>query len=294
MRIYTGISLMLAFFCSCNDNNSDRQNPVITVSILPQKYFVEKIAGSKYDINVMIPPGASPATYDPEPNLLKQLNRSMAYFRIGHIGFEKNWMKKLQYVNRTMKVFDLSSGIDYITGEEHHEEKGQDRHNIDPHIWLSPRKTKTIVYNIYDALKRLDPADSLIYRNNYLDFTEDIDSIDSLIIKSFKDISNKKFFIYHPALTYFAEDYNLVQISIENEGKSPSPFHMKQLINLAQEENIGTILIQEQFDVENAQILAKEIQGSIIKINPLDENWEKQILYIAYQLKEALEKDTNK
>jgi zinc transport system substrate-binding protein len=293
MRIIPCILLILALILSCTDNTINEQKPVITVSIIPQKYFIQQIAGNKYEINVMVPPGASPATYDPAPAVLKQLNKSSAYFRIGYIGFENNWMNKLESVNKTMQIFDLSSGINCITNEQHQSGPEQHIYNIDPHTWLSPKSAKIIGYNIYDALKMLDPADSLFYRENYLNFMQDIDTLDSLIIKSFSSLSHRKFFIYHPALTYFARDYKLVQIPIEYEGKSPSPVHLKQLINLAKEENIKAILIQEQFDAENAKILAKEIHGQIIKINPLDENWKSQILYITYQLQTALENDAN-
>ena len=129
----------------------------------------------------------------------------------------------------------------------------------------------------------------MFYKQNYLNFIEDLDSIDKGINKTLSGLKQRKFFIYHPALTYFARSYQLEQVSIENEGKAPSTVHMKQLIKLAKEENIKTILIQEQFDIENAQILAKEIEGNIIRINPLDENLLDQILYIADQLHTALD-----
>lgn len=294
MRIKTGILLVMVLFFSCTQKSDVKQKPVITVSILPQKYFVREIAGDRYDINVMIPPGVSPATYDPSPGHLKQLSKSLAYLRIGYIGFENNWMKKLASVNKSMQIFDLSSGIDLITGKHHKADTKHHLHNIDPHIWMSPKTVKVIGSNIYTALKTLNPTDSLFYKNNYISFMQDIDSLDISISKSFEGLAGRKFFIYHPALTYFARDFRLEQIPVEYEGKSPSPAHLKQLINLAKEENIKTIFIQEQFDIENAKILAKEIQGQIIKINPLDENWTEQIMHITYQMQKALESNINK
>jgi len=286
--------LVLALICGCNNNSGIERKPVITVSIMPQKYLVQQIAGNKYDINVMIPAGVSPATYDPSPGNLKQLSKSLAYFRIGLIGFENNWMKKIASVNKSMQVFDLSSGIGIIKSEHHLPGTKDHGHGCDPHTWLSPKAVKIICYNIYDALKSLDPADSMFYEHNYIKFAEDIDSIDMMIKESFSGLQQRKFFIYHPALTYYAKDYQLEQISVEKEGKSPSPVHLKQIINLAKEENINAILIQEQFDIENAKMLAREIGGNIIKINPLDENWTDQILHITYELKSALGSEVNK
>ncbi len=292
MKIYPGILFVLVSIISCRTNRDIEHKPVITVSILPQKYLLEQIVDDRYKINVMIPPGVSPATYDPTPGQLKQLSKSLAYLRIGHIGFENTWMEKIASINKSMLLFDLSSGIEYINNDHHHAKNEDDYCNIDPHIWISPKEVKIICFNIYVALKILDPTDSLFYEQNYHNFIAVLDSIDREINKSLSVLKRRKFFIYHPALTYFARDYQLEQVSIENEGKAPSPVHMKRLINLAKEENIRTIFIQEQFDIENAQILAKEIEGNILRINPLDENLHDQILYISNQLQKALVSDT--
>ena len=292
MKIYPGILFVLVSIISCRTNRDIEHKPVITVSILPQKYLLEQIVDDRYKINVMIPPGVSPATYDPTPGQLKQLSKSLAYLRIGHIGFENTWMEKIASINKSMLLFDLSSGIEYINNDHHHAKNEDDYCNIDPHIWISPKEVKIICFNIYVALKILDPTDSLFYEQNYHNFIAVLDSIDREINKSLSVLKRRKFFIYHPALTYFARDYQLEQVAIENEGKAPSPVHMKRLINLAKEENIRTIFIQEQFDIENAQILAKEIEGNIIRINPLDENLQNQILYISNQLQKALVSDT--
>jgi zinc transport system substrate-binding protein len=192
MRINTGILLLMVLFLSCTDKSDVRQKPVITVSILPQKYFVLYIAGDRYDINVMIPPGVSPATYDPSPAHLKQLSRSSAYLRIGHIGFENNWIKRLKSVNKSMQVFDLSSGIDLITGKHLKADIKHHLYNIDPHIWMSPKAVKIIGTNIYNALKTINPVDSLLYKKNYARFMQEIDSLDIYISQSFADLERKR------------------------------------------------------------------------------------------------------
>ena len=284
MRVNSVILFVLVLVIGCKTNNNTGNKPVITVSILPQRYLLQKISGGSYDINVMIPPGASPATYDPSPGQMQQLSKSEAYFMTGHLVFENVWIKKIASVNKSMPVFDLSSGIELIQGEHHHNNKVSKRINTDPHIWLSPKAAKIMCHNIYIALKEINPADSLVYKQNYYNILVELDSTDREIKKLLSALDNRKFFIYHPALTYFARDYELHQIPVEQEGKPPSPFHLKQLINLAEKENIRTIFIQEQFDVENAEVLAKEIDGKIIKINPLDEDLLNQMKYIASQL----------
>ncbi len=288
MRVNPVILLALVSVIGCRTDNYNIDKPLVTATILPQKYLLRKISGDRFEINVMVPPGASPATYDPSPKQLQQLSESKAYFMIGHLGFENAWIRTISSLNKSMPVFDLSSGIDLIYGEHHHRSMESRKMNADPHIWLSPGALKIICYNIYSALKEISPADSLIYKLNYHNFLEELDSLDKEIVKSLSNLSNRTFFIYHPALTYYARDYELVQVPVEQEGKAPSPYYLKQLINLAEKENIKAIFIQEQFDTENAEVIAHEIKGKIIKINPLDEDLLDQIIYITSQLQKNL------
>ncbi len=282
------ILFVLFFAVGCmTDNNSDK--PVITVSILPQRFLIQKIAGSNLDINVMVPPGASPAAYDPSPVQLQQLSRSEAYFMIGNLVFENIWIEKITSVNKSMQVFDLSSGIELIREDHHHKNEDRKRINTDPHIWLSPKALKIMCHNIYMALKEINPADSLVYKQNCNNLLVELDSVDRKIMKSLSGLDSRKFFIYHPALTYFARDYKLQQVSVEQEGKPPSTFYLKHLVNLAEKENIRIIFIQEQFDIENAQVLAKEIDGKVVKIDPLDEDLLSQLIYITSQLQMNLD-----
>jgi zinc transport system substrate-binding protein len=288
MKVNSVILFALFFVFGCRTDSNNEDKPVITASILPQRYLLQKVAGSRFEINIMIPPGASPATYDPSPRQLQQLSKSKAYFMTGNLGFENAWIKKITSFNKSMPVFNLSSGIELIYSEHHNINKDNKSINADPHIWMSPKEIKIICRNIYMALKEIIPSDSLIYKYNYYSFLEELDSLDREIKKSLSKLNKRKFFIYHPALTYYARDYELIQISVEHEGKAPSPYHLKQLINLAEKENIKTIFIQEQFDIENAEVLAHEIEGKIIKINPLDEDLLNQIIYITAQLKKNI------
>ena len=138
--------IILGFFlsaCSNNQKKADTGNSIM-VSVLPQKYFVEKIAGDHFNINVMIPPGASPVTYEPTPKQMKELTKSFVYFRIGHIEFEKSWMKKLININPDMEIIDLSKTADLIKPEHNHDHshEGHHHHGVDPHIWTSPKEVK--------------------------------------------------------------------------------------------------------------------------------------------------------
>lgn len=85
---------------SSKSNGKEGEKPVITVTLEPQRYFTEAIAGDKFKVVSMVPKGSSPETYDPVPQQLVSLGDSKAYFRIGYIGFEQTWMDRLRIILR--------------------------------------------------------------------------------------------------------------------------------------------------------------------------------------------------
>lgn len=265
--------------------------PVVSVSILPQKYFIEQLAGDKVEVNVLVPPGASPETYEPSVSQLSQLDRSSIYMKIGYLGFELGWMEKILSVNPELEIINLSEGVELIFGREAHEEDEHqgNRHThegIDPHIWMSARNARIMAGNMAEALKSLLPDDSIQIARRHSDLLGRIDSLDRKIGNLLAEAKGKSFMIYHPSLSYFARDYGLEQLALEWEGKTPSPSHMKKLSDLGRKHQITTILIQHEFDSKNAGILASEIGASIVPINPLDEYWPEQMLNIALKLRE--------
>lgn len=284
-----GVTLVIVGF-GCARQKKVSQKPIISVSIQPQKYFVERIAGDHYEINVLIPAGASPASYDPLPSQIKDLSNSVLYFKIGQVGFEKAWIENLEKDLPHVTFFDLSSGIKFIDNHDSHEtDIDHDHcHTTDPHIWMSPRNVKVIAQNIFVALTGHNPQDRSYYQKRLDIFLNEIDSVDLSIERVLSGIDKRDFIIYHPALTYYARDYNLHQIPMELEGKEPTSLYMKTLIDTAKENNITAILVQKQFSQDEASTLQKEINGKIIRIDPLDYNWQKQIIYISKQLQQAL------
>jgi zinc transport system substrate-binding protein len=272
------ILLLIAFFSGCQTSPDGDAKKIISVSILPQKYFVEVIAGDKFRINVMIPPGGTPETYEPTARQMQSLSQSGIYLKIGNIPFEEIWMKSFVNMNSGMKIYDLSEGIELITGDVHHD--GTAGSGVDPHIWSSVKNAGIICENIFDALIKEDPVNKDYYSSRLQKFLCLTDSLDMKFKTEFAPISGSAFLVFHPALAYLARDYGLEQISLEFEGKSPPPGHMKDIINIAREKNIKAILIQKQFNAEPAKTIADEIGGKVIIIDPLDENWKDQIEYI--------------
>jgi len=277
-------TILLALSCSSGDDGEGR--PVISVSIIPQQYFIEQLAGDLVDINVMIPPGASPATYEPTVSQLGKLDRSVVYMRIGYIGFEQSWMDKIAGVNPNMKIVDLSDGVEILMEDPGEDEfhRGHVHNGPDPHIWMSAVNARIITRNILNELLLLLPGNREYLLSRYDQFSITLDSLHQAITEDLQTLENRKFLIYHPALTYYAKDYGLEQFSLEIEGKTPSPAHLKQMTDLVNEYHIKKILIQSQFDRKNAEILAKETGAEIVQFDPLDLHWSEQMSYIAKQL----------
>jgi len=279
-------SLLLMFAGCGRKQEKNQQENRITVSILPQKYFVEQIGGDHFQIHVMIPPGANPATYDPAPSQMQKVEESAAYIRIGYLVFERAWMDKIRGINPGMKVFDQSRGVELIrdASHKHATDKG-----IDPHIWTSPKSVRKQVRNIGDFLTTLDPAHQETYEKNTRRFLSRVDSLDKMISEQLKGLEGSTFLIFHPALSYFARDYGLNQTSLEHEGKEPSPARLKQIIDRAKGSNIRAVFVQKQFSTDEAKTLARELNAEVVQIDPLAYDWFENMKSMSRTLVEALQ-----
>lgn len=288
---------LLAAACagrSSQTNNSNDEKPVITVTLEPQRYFTEAIAGDKFKVVSMVPKGSSPETYDPVPQQLVSLGKSKAYFRIGYIGFEQAWMDRLMNNTPHIQVFDTSKGVDLILdSNDHGHSHGHSNHDghlhaVEPHIWNSTTNALILAGNTYKALRTLDKSNETYYRARYDSLCQHINHTDSLIRQQLSTPgAATSFMIYHPALSYFARDYGLHQISIEEGGKEPSPAHLKELIDLCKAENVQVIFVQPEFDKRNAETIAQQTGTKVVAINPLSYEWETEMLNVAKALAPA-------
>ena len=276
--------LTLLILGACGNSPQKNEKPILTVTLEPLRYFTEAIAGGHYEVVSMVPKGSSPESYDPTPQQLVALSRSQAYFRIGYIGFEQAWMKKMQANAPEMKVFDTSRGVDFIRGEGHWHGDHFHEGGVEPHIWNSTRNAIIIAENIYEALCELDAIHQEEYKNRLDSLKETIAQTDANVC-TFLENADSTFLIYHPALSYFARDYGLKQISIEENGKEPLPAQLKSLIETCRKEKAHVIFVQQEFDQRNAQLIADELGVNVVPINPLSYNWDEEMVRVAQALK---------
>ena len=242
----------------------------VVVTLLPQAEFVESVGGDKVEITVMVPPGASPHTYEPTPSQMTALARAKIYAKVGSgVEFELVWMGRLLEVNQAMLVVDCAKGVELQEAVDEHEHHEQEHEGLDPHIWMSPLNAVTMVSNICDGLVQVDPANRAYYQENRDAYIHELEQLDRDIREGLSGMTSRAFMVCHPAFGYFARDYDLAMIAIEEEGKEPTPSGLARLIEQAKEHEIEVIFTSPQFNPESAQVIAQEIGGRVVLVDPL-------------------------
>lgn len=279
--------ILIIGLVSCNSTVNEPSKPFVAVSIQPQKYLVSSIADTLIDVVVMVPPGASPATWETTTSQMRSLSHARLYFSMGHLGFEKAWMGRIQELNSDLNIIDLSEGLDMISADHQH---GDHSHSgVDPHTWMSPPNMEHMARVVYAQLTGLFPEHKEYMRTNYEKLMREIKATGMLVKDQLAAHRGKSFLIFHPSLTYLAKEYGLKQHAIEFEGKEPSAAYMKEITDLAQKEGIRTIFVQQEFDTRNAMIIAGETGAHIVQINPLSEDWAAEMKSIATKLKKSFQ-----
>jgi len=256
----------------------------VLVSIAPQKYFVQKIAGDKVNINVMVDHGTSPHDYQPKPSQMKEVSKAKLYFAMG-VEFETVWLPKFQNQNENLKVIDTSLNVPKHTA--HHKCSGKHDHNhdhlsIDPHIWVDPISVKIIATNIHKAMIEHDKENAEYYSKNYQAFLKELDTVDKEIQEILKDTPKwSSFMVFHPSWGYFAKRYQLVQLPVEVEGKEPKMRDLIAIIQYAKRLNVQAIFTQPEFSEKASKTIAKTLNIQVIEASPLEEDWAENLKKLA-------------
>ena len=279
IRNIAALAAVVALFLSvagCSRHGAEDKRLRVVVTILPLAEFVERVGGEKVRVAVMVPPGASPHTYEPRPSQLKEVSKADLFVKVGsRIEFELVWMDKIIDVNRRMPVVDSSEGVELIRAKEGHEEEHEEdgaegRHHsvVDPHIWLSPKNAKKMVDNVFKGLAKADPANISYYEKNRDAYLSEIDALDGYITKTLSKAKSRKVMVYHSAWAYLARDYGIEEISIEKGGKQASPAGIAVVIRQARENDIRVIFASPEFSTRSAEVIAKEIGGQVVMVSP--------------------------
>lgn len=258
---------------------------LISVSIAPQAFFVEKIAKNTVDINIIIPQNADEHSFEFKPNTILNLEKSSIYFTAG-LEFENIWLKKLSANLKNTQIIPSYENIQMldIKAHAHHHDNPKD-----PHAWLDPMLAKIYAKNITQALIEKYPQNKDFYDKNLANFLKELDEIHQNIAKFFANTKNTTFLVYHPSWNYFAKRYGLTQEFIEFEGKELKPKDLEKISNLIEEKHINTLFVPKGENNNIIKILAKKHSLKIIEIDHLSRNWEENLLESAKKIASSMQ-----
>ena len=265
----------MAVGCS---SHSTRQ-PIVTVSIEPQRYLLEQIVGDRVQVRSLLTEGANPETYDPTVTHMFNLGNSLGYLRIGNIGFEAAIADKVSEANPDLPTYNTSEGVEPIYGTHSH---GTHTHeSVDPHTWSSVKNARIIAVNMLAAMKEIDPTNSEYYQKNFDNFAQRLDSLDSLITERLAPCRGQAFMVWHPSLSYFARDYDLVQIVVGNaEHKESSIAELRSSIEQARSKGARLFFFQKDYDSRQVSAINTELAATEVDINPLTYHWWEEMVKI--------------
>jgi zinc transport system substrate-binding protein len=281
MDLYFKILLLFLLSIQLSSANiTDARDPIkIFVSIPPQKFLVEQIGSNKVLVRTMVKPGSNPETYELTPKQMVALSESQLYFKIGVL-FESVWIDRIEKLSRNLKIiYCCDNIISHKTS----------RHDLDAHIWTSPKNAKYLAALIKQTLVEFDPKNKRIYEKNHAVLIDKLDALDRDIRNQLAQLNNRYLIVSHPSWGYFADTYNLKQLSIEQEGSEISAKELSRLIELAKAENIHTVYTQKQVNNASANILAREISAKIVELDPLAENYIENLRKIAARIAQRAE-----
>jgi zinc transport system substrate-binding protein len=251
------------------------------VSVAPQKYFVERVGGQFVEVEELVAPGRSPATYEPTPKQMARLAEAHVYFRVG-VPFEHGFIDKLPGINPELKIVDTRKNVplrffnDSAGGQA-----------PDPHIWLDPKRVKIQAATISEALCGIVDERCGDFQRNLSLFEQDLDKIDREIAGILASLKGRSFYVFHPAFGYFGDSYGLRQVAVEVEGKEPGPRQLSELIEQAGKEGVRTIFVQPQFSRGQAETFARAIGAGVVPLDPLSVDYLSNLKVMAEALREA-------
>ena len=276
---------------SCKAPPAQSSKPVVAVSVLPQAGLLEALVGDRAEVMVLVTPGQSPATYEPSPQQMSRLGAAWLYARAG-APFERGFVDKLASRHPDLKVLDMRDMVPLLSKTGKALSPGSDKDQADHHLWLDPQNLKLQARVIVAALSKKDPDGASFYQTRLASLEKSIDAVDQRIAKRLAPFAGRRFMMHHPAYTYFAKRYKLVQMAVEHGGKHPHAKDMAKLIEQAKHEGLRVIFVQPQFSKSSAELVAKAIGGKVVPLDPLKKDLLGNLETMAERIASAMEQTT--
>lgn len=236
--------------------SSNNTNLKIFASFYPIYDFVKKIGKDRVDVSTIVPANIEPHDFEPTARQIIELQKADVIF-INGAGFE-SWINKIG----NAIVVDLSKDLPM-------ENKGS---APDPHVWLDPNLVKTYSKTIFEKLISLDPQNTDYYTNNFNEFNNKLELLNSDINTNLTNCALNDFIAFHDAFGYFAKRYGLTQHSIS--GSSPeadiNPQGIGDAIKLAEQLGVNIIFSEDNIEPRLSNTIANEIGGKVMILSPIE------------------------
>ncbi len=296
IALLVSLITVLAVFSGCSQPEAS-EKPVIITSIVPTRTFVEKVVGEAYEVVAIVPPGASPASYQPTPEEMLKISQATYYFSIAVPTEVANILPKISEFNEDVTLIRVNEAVagiypDRFFEEEAHEEEeeGEDHGHVgrDPHIWLSPLRAMEMVRTITEVLVADHPEMKETFEANRDAYLDELEELHRYIEEETGALSQRAFIMYHPSYGYFADDYGFEMLAIEDDGKEETARGIEDIIAYARDKGIKVIFYQAEFDSEQAETIAGELGGITRMLTPLSPDYIESLKEVIDTFKEVL------
>lgn len=276
------LSIFLILLTACKSGeNINSEKITIAVAIPPIANIVESICGDTVNVITVLPAGASPESYEPSAKEISALQNAQIYFSLG-LPMEENFI--IPSLNNTTEKIELYKEIakkypELTEGEHSHR---------DPHIWLSIKRMLTATDEIEKAVSKAFPENADKYLKNSKKYIKKLETVDKEISTLFANKQKRQFIVFHPAFSYFADEYSLKMYALEEHGKEITAKQLAQMIDFAKQENIKAIFYQTENSDKTPKSFANEIGGKAYKLDPLAYDYPENIMVIAEAIAKAM------
>ncbi|MBI9094981.1 MAG: zinc ABC transporter substrate-binding protein [Sphaerochaeta sp.] len=255
--------------------------PTLALSILPQEYFVQRIAGDLLDTVVLVGEGQSPHSYEPTPSQMASLANAKAWILSG-TDFELVLEDKISSLYPNLLVVDGTEGVTFrsLDAHDHDDEEqaiGEDSLERDRHTWLGWESAKILASHVLKTSITLLPEQRSLLEANYQQLIADIDATFLSLKEKLAPLSGRKVFVYHPSFGYFFDEFGLIQEAVEIGGKEPTAKDLAILIQEAKKDKAVALFVQKQFPLKAAQTVAKAAGAKVLALDPLARDWMENI-----------------
>ncbi|KAF0091844.1 MAG: zinc transport system substrate-binding protein [Fusobacteria bacterium] len=268
--------MMILFLSACGEKTDEDSGKLkVAVTIEVQKGLVEAVAGDLAEVTTLVPKGGSPETFEASPQEIEKFRNADIFFAMDlPVENSKNLPSDGEF-----RTVNLGEAV-----REVYEDLNFDKDERDHHTWLSPKRVMVMVEKIAEVLIAEDPDNEEVYLTNKTDYLMKLDELDKEISAMLEGKAQRTFLIFHPALGYFADDYDLEMLALEEEGKEADPKRIGELVDFAKSKGIKAVLTTEEISSKQVKAFAEEIDGKVIVVKVLGIDYIGSIKNVAREI----------